>query len=218
MYSPFEGWAFLDEYYAYREAHLAKILSRSHDLAVSDADSVCIEYLLREAPSTRRGHQTDLGGRSNDSPVMEKSKVELSRSPETWFTTQELVSVAVSELLLDQSHLNTLHVRFSLLDKLAQKFEVSGSLASSYKGLLTHKLGELDDMGVYQSFSLALSAAYQKSSNLQYLSTLLKLHDFLLARTTGPVTLGVPMALAVTISFEISSVKAFTGQGENPIV
>ena len=73
-------------------------------------------------------------------------------------------------------------VNYEFINALLKRFEVSKKLFENYDEKLIKGYGQYSKINNYLLFSLALCFTYRVSSNLQYLSTLLKSNDLILSR------------------------------------
>ena len=93
----------------------------------------------------------------------------------------ELLDTLLTNILIGSDSLDINNEIYSWLNALVQRFEVTKKLWSQYLPGFRKGQGVNDNLVLYQYFSLILAISYYEHSELQYLSTLLKVNDLLLS-------------------------------------
>jgi len=92
-----------------------------------------------------------------------------------------LLDTLLTNILIGSDSLDINNEIYSWLNALVQRFEVTKKLWSHYLPGFRKGQGVNDNLVLYQYFSLILAISYYEHSELQYLSTLLKVNDLLLS-------------------------------------
>jgi len=180
-YSDFGGNEFLKNYFFDRENRLSNIAEHFQTINIKGLITV-VDLFLGE----------------------EENCIELTKfSINSSFQTIDLLRSLLFSLRWNQSPEAALW-----LPKLIQRFEVSKKIYSSYGEGFRKGAGSFDALDLYYIFGLCISLYYSKSSNLQLLSSLLKLNDLLLSLPISSVKDKFYFeCVPALVSFEVASIK-----------
>jgi len=157
MYSPYLGKCFLDDYIVDRKKRISQI------------DNIKNKNVRKNTFETI---QKELYSRIENKKVKDVSMIKLE---ENIFLEELLLSI------IQKIRLGKVCDIKDLLNLIVQRFEVSKRIYSHYKKDLKQGYGDYESIDRYINVGLILIYTYHLQSNLQYLSTVLKLNDLILS-------------------------------------
>jgi len=184
-YSQFGGISFMEDYILCRSS----LLEKKYKVINSDNHSQLelniikrVNELLSGIVKSEDCHFSNLIPVTNLTlpPIMAKDLQTSFPNKET-VDSFELLDTLLTNILIGSDSLDINNEIYSWLNALVQRFEVTKKLWSQYLPGFRKGQGVNDNLVLYQYFSLILAISYYEHSELQYLSTLLKVNDLLLS-------------------------------------
>jgi hypothetical protein len=137
-------------------------------------------------------------------PVSDKVEVITSFDIENEINTEKLLS----SLIFTQLNIEDEELIKEWLDRLVQRFEVTKKLYETYPPGFRKGKGRKDEIRLYWLFSLLLTLYYASTTNIKYLSALLKVSDLLCSLSDDILVGEMPLqGLSLTLSIEFLNIK-----------
>lgn len=227
MYSPFQGEAFLQSYRSNRMS----ALRRSHATAKEDdhiehPEKTFATHALVALKNHFYSSSFEAGDRfreilnecgTNQTEVYQEKEEVLSRIAMNFdrlaisesIKTLDLLHSLVATQLTATSSIN---IKI-WLDRLVQRFEVTKKLYETYPSGFRKGEGKNTSVQMYWLFALSLCLFYTSSTNIKYLSTLLKVCDLLVSLSAVELDEQIPAnGLSMILAVEILSVQLLAEQ------
>jgi hypothetical protein len=208
MQSPYLGQPFLRSYFEVRLRVLRDLVDLG-SLKKTDwgGAALAAEFVLHKLTSITSGETGLFGNDALSSSLgFQTPPKEPSRS--NYIDTQILIAHLNHLLITSRDLSGEIHFEQDIR-KLVKQFELFGSLPCYFGIEAPHRERYQIDTDLYFEFAITLCLAFYSSGNFQSISTLLKLHDSILAN-------GVKMSalrsylLTASISFEIQTLRSIT--------
>ncbi len=137
-------------------------------------------------------------------PVSDKVEVITSFDIENEINTEKLLS----SLIFTQLNIEDEELIKEWLDRLVQRFEVTKKLYETYPAGFRKGQGIKDNIRLYWLFSLMLALYYVRTTNIKYLSALLKVSDLLCSLSDDILVSETPLqGLSLILSIEFLNIK-----------
>lgn len=189
MYTPFEGFAFLDAFLENRQTQLAR-----YPDGFQPAEQSLRDHCAGLMPASR--DRQSLSAFNLDEPVV----------------TQNLLDAILQAQLARDEASETK----GWLDRLVQRFEVSKKIFETYLPGFRKGEGAADELRLYWQFGVALYLQYEDGSGLKYLSTALKITDLLCSLPFQQLSAAMTdRETAMLLQAEIRLVKELIGKKIN---
>jgi len=141
---------------------------------------------------------------SKSTPISDKIEAISSFDIENETNTEKLLS----SLIFTQLNIEDEELIKEWLDRLVQRFEVTKKLYETYPAGFRKGQGIKDNIRLYWLFSLMLALYYVRTTNIKYLSALLKVSDLLCSLSDDILVGETPLkGLSLTLSIEFLSIK-----------
>lgn len=208
MQSPYLGQPFLRSYFEVRLGVLRDLVDFG-SLKNTDRGGAVLaaKFILDKLTSNTSGEKGPFG---KDAPSSSIGFQTLTKEPSrsNYIDTQILIT-HLNDLLITSRDLSG-EIDFEQdIWKLVKQFELFGSLPCYFGIEAPHRERYKIDSDLYFDFAITLCLTFFSSGNFQYISTLLKLHDAILAHGVRMSSLRSYL-LTASISFEIQTLRTIT--------